>query len=118
MKIRMGFVSNSSTTSFCIYGICVEESEAIELLVKNGIISQERADEGDCGEVLWGLEKSHGIVADLGESDDFVFLGVDFTTIPDDVVVGEWKKEKEKLIKKVFGPEIECSVHNEGRGDH
>jgi hypothetical protein len=26
MKIRNGFVSNSSSSSFCIYGVCVESS--------------------------------------------------------------------------------------------
>lgn len=32
MKIRQGFVSNSSTTSFCIYGVCFERDEVIENL--------------------------------------------------------------------------------------
>ena len=32
MKIRQGFVSNSSTTSFCIYGTCFERDEVIENL--------------------------------------------------------------------------------------
>jgi len=118
MKIRIGFVSNSSTTSFCIFGVCLEENEAVDLLVKNGIISQDVADGGDSGEILWNLEKDHGVECSMGESDDYVFIGVDFTTIPDDVVVGEWKKDQEKLIKKVFGPEIKCSVCSEGRSDH
>jgi len=34
MKTRQGFVSNSSSTSFCIYGIELDESEQIDLSVK------------------------------------------------------------------------------------
>lgn len=32
MKIRSGFVSNSSSTSFCIYGFYTEDNERIEQL--------------------------------------------------------------------------------------
>jgi hypothetical protein len=32
MKIRQGFVSNSSTSSFCIYGAKIEDIEEIDLL--------------------------------------------------------------------------------------
>lgn len=34
MKIRNGFVSNSSSSSFCIYGIILEKNQAIDLLLK------------------------------------------------------------------------------------
>lgn len=34
MKTRHGFVSNSSTTSFCIYGVAVEFNEVVALIHK------------------------------------------------------------------------------------
>ena len=35
MKIRQGFVSNSSTTSFCIYGTCFESKPLTLKVIKN-----------------------------------------------------------------------------------
>lgn len=32
MKIRQGFVSNSSTSSFCIFGIITNDKELVEIL--------------------------------------------------------------------------------------
>ena len=37
MKIRRGFVSNSSSCSFCIYGVSIEPQKLCEKLVENGI---------------------------------------------------------------------------------
>lgn len=35
MKIRTGFVSNSSTTSFCIYGMALNYDETLENVISN-----------------------------------------------------------------------------------
>ena len=34
-KIRLGFVSNSSSSSFCLYGICLGENEMHEFVKNN-----------------------------------------------------------------------------------
>ena len=44
MKTRVGFVSNSSSSSFCIYGICIDEETAKEALINYGVSEEELSD--------------------------------------------------------------------------
>jgi len=44
MKYRYGFVSNSSSTSFCVYGIWVEKAVALKYLLDNGLADQAEVD--------------------------------------------------------------------------
>jgi hypothetical protein len=65
VKIRLGFVSNSSTTSFCVYGTSVNEEEAAEYF---GI----KADEDG-----WWLDALDKFVCDrfkTGEGANLAFL--------------------------------------------
>ena len=92
MKIRKGFVSNSSSTSFCIYGIHVydpaddlyEEAEELGLFVR-----------GDqCG--------------------DGLYIGKSWTRIGDDETGKEFKERTEKDLKEIFpDQEIKCSTLEE-----
>jgi hypothetical protein len=45
MKIRHGFVSNSSSSSFCIFGTRLFRDEIIELAIKLNLISEQKASE-------------------------------------------------------------------------
>jgi hypothetical protein len=61
MKIRQGFVSNSSSTSFCIYGLYVE-GESEEQILENRKVPE-------------GIEVNFG--PDDGYGFEGLFLGVD-----------------------------------------
>lgn len=111
MKIRTGFVSNSSTSSFCIYGCFLDQDKAIKLFVKAGILTEPAAN-NSWGACQMGADEI-GVKFYTGESDLGAYFGFDFTNIPDDVNVGEWKQEKEEVLKKIFGEEISCYVYLE-----
>ena len=64
MKIRQGFVSNSSSTSFCIYGVCLEDSKVDY-------------------EEIEGLADAAEVELYRGD-DDFKYLGLAWSTIKDD----------------------------------
>ena len=50
MKVRSGFVSNSSSSSFCIYGTYLEFSEIIEKLKASNLLTKE--------EFLWNQNQN------------------------------------------------------------
>ena len=108
MKVRLGFVSNSSTTSFCIYGFSDDQDTIKEKLEKMG---------HEVGDLYDFVESQDGLEIHVEPWGDYAYIGADFGAIPDDVTVGDWKKEKEAQIQKVFGEDVSCSVIEEGWRD-
>lgn len=85
MKIRNGFVSNSSTSSFLIYGICIEPHEVgIEDI--NTLISI-------ADEKLWGS---------YSPWDNEVYIGQSWDQVGDNQTGLQFKQEIEAAIKEVF----------------
>jgi hypothetical protein len=112
MKIRIGFVSNSSTSSFCIFGCCIDMGDACSNLIMTGSILENET----CSSrgVIEDIAAQNGIEFYQIEDNSDIYLGFDFTSIPDNVNVGEWKKEKEGILKKFFGENINYSVYLRG----
>ena len=130
MKIRNGFVSNSSTCSFLIYGICLENSDitdkAKEMLEK--MPADERAktlllDEDNDLEDIDGYELLEIVMNDTnGYSwncpyDDEWFIGKTWNAVKDDETGKQFKDGVEKTLKEKFGDSIECSTHSEAWQD-
>ncbi len=115
MKIRRGFVSNSSSCSFCIYGISIEPQKLCEKLIENGI----KLTEADKEEIYeWFDDKSNKLTENLGirggsEYDDYLYIGKEWANISDDQTGAEFKKEKEEKIEKLIGKDIKCFTHEE-----
>lgn len=99
MKIRKGFVSNSSTTSFCIYG-----KHFCDYDVKEKI-----------KEVNEKLKEAKISVYESPYDD--IYVGRDFCLIDDSETGLEFKKSTEKTMKKIFGDDIECTTITEGWWD-
>ncbi len=72
MKIRNGFVSNSSSSSFCLLGICLTDAEEeAEKLAKDNQLCVEYA---------------------IEEYDDAVYVGLPPTSMKDEETLLEFKK--------------------------
>jgi hypothetical protein len=105
MKVRNGFVSNSSTSSFLIYGVCFSEDELYDKL---GI--EEEPEEGVweiLEELAEELDMEYNSPYDWGEN----FLGISWDQVGDDETGGEFKAKIEKKLKEKFGNDIQCDTH-------
>lgn len=94
MKIRTGFVSNSSTTSFCIYGMDIEEEN-----LKNEI-------NDDFNEWIDALSEKIDLEIHYGYDSD-PYLGISWCNIKDDETGKELKERVEEILKKYL-KEVKC----------
>jgi hypothetical protein len=103
MKIRFGFVSNSSSTSFTIYGASFEPEELKDLLKEIGKEGTE------IDEVLHGTQLQYNV----GEYDT-VYVGRSWDSIKDDETGKQFKDSIERDLKDLFKKDISCGTHEEG----
>ncbi len=100
MKTRPGFVSNSSTTSFCVFGIAVsiDRIDALEEMIDD--IS---------------LETFYG---DPDSYDRQVYIGKEYSSIADDETMSQFKERISTAIKTLLPDEDhDCSLHEESYRD-
>jgi len=98
MRIRRGFVSNSSTTSFCIYGTTVPEDK----------------------ELSWSEVKALGLTTDYYNEycdGDRQVIGLAFSEIEDDETGAEFKARVEGLIKQLLPEATEFGHHEDAYRD-
>lgn len=106
MKIRNGFVSNSSSSSFCIYGVSLDTQEFRDLMLKKfSQLIDEDTETYEIEEILDTNKIVHPIAMVDGES-DLVFLGASPQSCPDNKTMGEFKKETEKEIIEFIGKDL------------
>lgn len=91
MKIRNGFVSNSSSSSFCIYGTKITKEQF-------DLTSKERIKE-------LGLEEHY--YSSSGYYDDDVYIGISWKYISDNETGASFKLRITNALKKLYGDDIE-----------
>ena len=101
MKIRKGFVSNSSTTSFCIYGACFQD-------VDDDL--QDKLEEIDSS-------KSNDLEISRGEYDGTMYLGREWSSMTNDETGKQFKESIEKEITRLFGEDISFGTYEEAYRD-
>ena len=113
MKTRAGFVSNSSSSSFCIYGAAVSESQLRPFLFPGTDVDSDDYDEDVFGAVEEKAEKA-GLEYHYPEGYDCWYIGKNPNECQDNQTMGDFKKEVEKLLKDNFGIESDdCENHQE-----
>lgn len=110
MKIRMGFVSNSSSSSFCIYGAMFVDGEVDFEVEKKEGEDEESEDTSELWEERAGeLGLEHHSMGD----DDVHYIGISYSNIKDDETGKQFKKRIEKLVAKFCGKKTRCDVYEE-----
>jgi len=89
MKIRKGFVSNSSTTSFCIYGAFLETYV------------------GECHSDMWSEVKKYNLEIHT-DQDSGYYVGRSWDTIADDQTGKQFKESIKEALKEMTGKDQDC----------
>ena len=105
MKIRSGFVSNSSSSSFCLYGTYIYMTrDELEWL---GVFPTATKEDEDLeGVDLFEELHSAGVDAGVEVVNDYesgiAYVGIDPCTIGDDETGSQFKKRALESLKKLF----------------
>lgn len=111
IKTRLGFVSNSSSSSFLIYGISINKSEIIDKYIE---ISGENLTEDERDDLdVWGIIDEILPDMEYHRPYDGGYIGKSWDSIRDDQTGLQFKQEIEEQLKKVFGEDIECHTYEE-----
>ena len=97
MKVRNGFVSNSSSSSFLMYGIVAEEDD---LNIKDS------EDLYDIAEDLFENE----LTIYANDNINGIYIGASWDSIKDDETGAEFKSRIESIFKYTLKKDVKCST--------
>ena len=92
MKTRLGFVSNSSSSSFCLYGIHLSYNTKLT-------------------EEDYSFLQKHGL-EHMEDDGDMIYIGREWKTVRDGETGGQFKESVEEAVAKRW-PDKTCYTHEE-----
>ena len=110
MKIRIGFVSNSSSSSFSIYGTQFDYSQMEEMLKSMNKFPKKNPYNKDIGAWLEyeGLEIFLGLTVFHCCDSERIWIGRSWETIDGEETGNQFKKSVEDKLEEALGRKIEC----------
>ena len=118
MKMRNGFVSNSSSSSFVVYGATIEKDELLEALLKKfPDLEVERDEDGeifleetDIYDIIWDIPDAEVQSLSLAEDDDLFMVGRPLTEIEENETLAQFKSRVHSTLDKIGVDEEYCSI--------
>lgn len=105
MKIRNGFVSNSSSSSFCIYGVEFNDKQLDAMLEKLELEANWR--KGDV------IANALDLDYERGQYDE-TYIGLSPYSIDKNKSLNEIEKEIQESFKKAGVENVSCSFEHDG----
>lgn len=116
MKIRVAFISNSSSCSFLIYGFSMDDCDFEELCRKQGLIPEEASEDLGAWEVVEHFEKKlseAGLAHEIPSDFDRTYIGRSWDKVADDQTGQQFKEEVGAALKSIFGDSIDKELGTE-----
>ena len=118
MKMRNGFVSNSSSSSFVVYGATIEKDELLEALLKKFPDLEVEMDEDgeifleekDIYDIIWDVPDADVQSLSLAEYDDLFMICRPLAEIEENETLAQFKSRVHSALDKIGVDEEYCSI--------